>query len=103
MKAVWCIILILSVSLIISTLDSAPDPPAVNPGAGISKILPLDGHAPDILCQQCDTFADPRPLPFRFVAALEEPSCPLDRMVLTGRVTDTSPPARNLAHALFQS
>jgi hypothetical protein len=86
----WTIWLLLAFVLI-ATVDSQPDPPAVNPSSALCKVL-----QPDCSCAPvtpCNSVVTCDPFPISFVAAdAFEPFRPTDRMILTVHAADTSPP-----------
>jgi len=95
MKSRSCIIWVLGLLLAIASLDTVPDPPALNRRAvSVASLL-------------CEVRGDVRERRFnsdssisslvqvRWIAftAWYEPNLPKDRIVLTGFATDPSPPA----------
>jgi len=94
MKSISCIVWILGALLVIATLDALPDPPAVNPGTVVCKVLRVH----DLSCgkdpQSCDSVNTAYSFPVSFIVAdtCEAPR-PSEQMVLTGHVADSSPPS----------
>jgi hypothetical protein len=94
MKPISCMIWVLGLLLAIASVDTVPDPPAVNPRAvGVAYIL----------CDFCGDVHERRLnsvssisllLQVRWIAftSADEPNLPTDRIVLTGFATDPSPP-----------
>jgi hypothetical protein len=94
MRSTWCIVWILGALVVIATLDALPDPPAVNPSTAICKALQLNEYFCDTGARCGDSLSTSYPLPVSFIAAdADEPYRPSERMVLTGQMTDPSPPA----------
>lgn len=97
MKSIWCTIWLLSGLLVISSLDPAPDPPAVNPQAASVKA----SSSRECLGNFCEHHLDciplsaSAPLYVRFLTFTSDhkPSRPSDWVVLTGQAADSSPPA----------
>ena len=93
MKTVSCTVWILGALLIISALDTLPDPPVVNPGPSASRIL--GSH--DLSCQTAVPHID-APVTATLVMVrtvaddVPEPYRPSDGVLLSGQATDPSPP-----------
>jgi len=95
MKLRSSIIWVLGLLLAIVSVDTMPDPPAVNP------------RAVAVACISCDVCGDVRErwlnsdssvsllLQVRWIAFMSayEPNLPTDRIVVTGFATDPSPPS----------
>src|ERR1700691_5816605 len=92
MKPIRYTIWILLAFVVIATLDSQPDPPAVNPTSTLCKVLQHDcSCAP--AAQRCDSLATSSACPVILVAADAcQPHRPSDRMILTVQAADPSPP-----------
>ena len=105
MKSISHTIWILGALLVIATLDALPDPPAVNPSIAQCKLGQLHDFSRDTVTPRCDSIGTSYPIPVSLVAVDAcEPNRPSYRMVLTGRVTDSSPPAQQTGRKLsFQS
>jgi hypothetical protein len=89
------------VLLVIATLDSQPDPPAVNPSSNLCKVLPHN-FACDTATERRDFVTTTSPFPLRLVAAdAYRPHRPVDRMILTVHAADPSPPAHSGRRAPF--
>jgi len=96
MKLISCTIWVLAALLVIVTLDTIPDPPAVSPDNATVK-APCPQESPGSVLEQRLAIAAPSASShgnFRFVAfqSNEKPSRPSDRAVLTGQAADPSPP-----------
>jgi hypothetical protein len=92
MKPIWWGIWILGALLLISTVDTRPDPPAVNSGAQW-KVAPLQDCPDATTVRLCDGVGTSHVFLVHFVAAdALEPHRPTDRMVVTGQAADPSPP-----------
>jgi hypothetical protein len=98
MKSICFTVWVLGALLVISSLDTRPDPPAVNPHAVNTKSSCLRestcGFQLDRL--NCAASCSSPDLPIRWVAvprAYEPKSAP-DRIALSGHAADPSPPAR---------
>jgi hypothetical protein len=104
MKSIRYTIWILLAFVVIATLDSQPDPPAVNPGSSLCKALHHDASS-DTATQRLDRLSAPSSFPVRRNAAdAWEPYRPTDRMILTVHAADPSPPsAPTLLKLSFQS
>ena len=104
MKSIWCTIWILGALLVIATLDTLPDPPAVNPSPALGSLL-LHNHSCDSAARRSDSVVTSYPFLVSLLTtdarAVYRPS---DRMVITGQVADLPPPASPVARkASFQS
>src|SRR5579872_753537 len=93
MKSIWCTIWILGALLVIATLDSLPDPPAVNPSPALSG---LQLH--NLSCDTAGLCSDSVVISYPFLVSFgtadtRAPFRPSDRMVITGQVADLPPPA----------
>ncbi len=88
-NAIW----MLCALLVIATLDSVPDPPAVNPGTAQCKVVQLHDCSCDAVSQLRDALNTFFPFSGSVIPSdASDPSRPSDRMVHTGVATDTSPP-----------
>jgi len=97
MKLVWCIIWALSTVLLIVSIDTAPDPPAVNPHTSEVKAPSLTECPESVDSQTLNTvwsraLSDHSPL-FIVFARDCKPNRPGDWIVLTGQAADPSHPA----------
>lgn len=94
MKAVFCIVWLLCAALALASIDTRPDPPALNPGAGQSKIFLPDDHVSTTVTDSVSTLGI---LNFSAVSLICtgdcEPYRPSDSLVLTSVAADSSPPA----------
>jgi hypothetical protein len=94
MTRTWCIVWVLSASLVMAMLDSVPDPPGVNPSTTQCKVVQLDDGSCSALSRRSDSPGTTYSIPLGFVTAETcEPYRPTDRIVHTGQVGDPSPPA----------
>jgi hypothetical protein len=93
MKSIRGTIWVLLAFVVIATLDSQPDPPAVNPSSTLCKILQHDcSCAP--AAERCDSLVASSIPPVRLVAADAcQPLRPNDRLILTVQAADPSPPS----------
>lgn len=97
MKSISWTIWILGALLVMAMLDTRPDPPAVNPGADVSKVIQSHDCACDTAIRRCDSLAVSDSFPVSlFAVDTREPRRPSDRIVLTGQATDSSPPASDV-------
>ena len=89
-----CIVWVVGLLLAIASVDSVPDPPAVNPRAvGVSCILcdvGRDAHERRLHSDSSISLLL-QVLWIAFTSAYES-NLPIDRIVLTGFATDPSPP-----------
>jgi len=100
-RFIWCTIWILGAVLVSVSLDSTPDPPALDPHARVVKVAaPSEwphgpsstlekGSAPGLLQQ-----------PTAFFEADTDPRSPVAILAEAGRATDTSPTGLSV-HATF--
>jgi hypothetical protein len=91
-----CWISIVSAALVLATLDTQPDPPAVNPSTSVCKVLQLHSYAAETATP---VLSDSRPqtLSFpenRIASIARETYRPSDRILLTGQASDPSPPGQ---------
>ena len=94
MKLMRWTIWVLGVLLITATLDSQPDPPALNPSNALSTVLSQHDCVCSAPIQRRDSLATSVPCPISLVTADScEPYRPSDRMILTVQAADPSPPA----------
>jgi hypothetical protein len=99
MKSFSWIVWIIGAILVIGTLDTVQDPPAINPGAVLCKIVQLHDATPDRLMRRRLSL---RPvqhsLPPNWIASY---ACdiyhPSDQAILTGQAADPSPPLSPVA------
>jgi hypothetical protein len=102
MKAIRWTIWILGALLIMATLDSQPDPPAVNPSTALSTVLPQHECDCDAAVQYYDSLDTVSSFPVSLIAAdASEPHHPSDRMIQTVQAADPSPPASHAGRKLF--
>ena len=92
-RFIWCTIWILGAVLVSASLDSTPDPPALDPHVRIVKVdapsewpqclssSPANGGSPGLQQQTA------------FFEADNDPRGPMAILAEAGRATDTSPPA----------
>ena len=102
MKSIRFTIWFLLAFIVIATLDSQPDPPAINPS--ICKVLLHDCSCAGAALS-CDSVAlsSPSPVSSPFSDAIQ-PYRPSVRMILTVLAADPSPPSLQAARKLtFQS
>ena|SRR6185312_1782204 len=90
----FCIAWILGALLVMATVDTRPDPPALNPTPGASTLVQSHSR-----CCQTPALLVELPLvadhPFfvnLFAAGTFQGQCPADHIVLTGQAADPSPP-----------
>lgn len=98
MKAIWCTVWVLGALLVISSLDTQPDPPAVNPHTVNTKSSCLREGPCEFEQERlsCAMSCISPGLPIRWIAvpwSHETKSAP-DRIALSGHAADPSPPAR---------
>ncbi len=92
MKSIRCTIWVLLAFVVIAALDSQPDPPALNPGTSLCKVL-QHNYALSTATQHCDSLSTPSLFPVKLLAAdTREPHHPSDRLILTVQAADPSPP-----------
>jgi hypothetical protein len=88
---------ILGAVLAVASVDTIPDPPAVNPHTTnvVSRLSDSVGGAPEERLN-CGWFCFSSHLHATRIAFISasEPSLPRDCIVLTGQAADTSPPVR---------
>ncbi len=98
MKAIWCTVWVLGALLVISSLDTRPDPPAVNPHAVNTKSSCLRGGICEFQQERlnCAMSCGSPGLHMRWIVAPRayEPKSAPDRIALSGHAADPSPPAR---------
>jgi len=89
MKFFWCTAWVLGALLLIVSLDTVPDPPAVNPH---TVSVELDSLGPQGL--DFDTAVACSQINVRFLESWHDqgPHHPSDSILLTGRAADPSPP-----------
>jgi len=94
MKSRSCIIWVLGLLLAIASVDTVPDPPAVNPGS-VSVASLCEAHSD--VCERrlnsgwfISSLVQVRWIAFTLAY---EPKLPTDSIALTGLATDPSPPA----------
>jgi len=93
MRSIACAIWFLSALLVVTALDAFPDPPAVNPPNNVCKVFLLDAQMIDSAAL-CSSFAWTNPLPLGCIASeVEAPDLPTNRIILTGQISDSSPPS----------
>jgi len=90
-----CTIWVLGALMVIASVDTVPDPPAVNPQAvNVISHLPV---CPAGSCQRltCDSSCISSLLQIRWIAftSTYEPNRPCDRIARMGHAADPSPPA----------
>ncbi len=84
---------ILAALLIVATVDTRPDPPAVNPGNGSCKVLKSDDRSDPAETLPNIALIAIQPLALiPFLAESGESPRPVDQIVLTGQPADSSPP-----------
>ncbi|MGH9594635.1 MAG: hypothetical protein ACRD5L_16210 [Bryobacteraceae bacterium] len=105
MKSIRYIVWILSAALVITTLDTIPDPPAVNPRASLSAVVHLHDYSGNAVARRSDVLTTPSLLPVSWIAfRAGEPRPGSDEVVLTGQAGDPSPPTfPNTRKPSFQS
>jgi hypothetical protein len=95
MKSSSCIIWLLCLLLAVTSVDTVPDPPAVNPRTGSIAHLLWEARG-DVHERRLkpDSFLSSL-LQIRWIAFMSsyEPNLPNDPIVLAGFATDPSPPA----------
>lgn len=105
MNSFSCAVWLLGALLVMATIDTVPDPPAVNPSSAACQVIQPLHYSCDTASRRCDSLAMPHPFPVSLVAVDAcEPYRPSDRMVLTGQAADPSPPAAAAGRKpIFQS
>jgi hypothetical protein len=95
MKSKSGIIWVLGLFLAIASVDTVPDPPAVNPRTVCFTSLLRDGRGDMHERRLISGWSISSLLQVRWIAntACYEPNLPKNRIVLAGFVTDPSPPA----------
>ncbi len=106
MKAKACIYWVLGAALLIASVDTIPDPPAVKPHT--LSVVSIVGEAGGTVYEQhlkCDWSCPSSHLQARWIAltAAFEPSLPSDWIVLTGQAADSSPPITSSTTPSFQA
>lgn len=96
MKLIQWTVWILLAFVLSATLDSRPDPPAVNPSTTLCKVLQHD-CACDTATQGLDLIAASSSFLVGLIADAYEPHRPSVRMILTVHAADPSPPARTMS------
>jgi hypothetical protein len=92
MKSIRWTVSILCALLVLSTIDTQPDPPAVSPSTTLCKILPSHDFACETILGD-ESLRPTYPLPVSVIAMVaSKPSRPSDRLVMTGQASDPSPP-----------
>jgi hypothetical protein len=92
MKLIRYTIWALLAFVVIAALDSQPDPPALNPGTSLCKVL-QHNDAFSTATQRCDSLTTPSLFPVNWLAAdTRETHHPSDRLILTVQAADPSPP-----------
>jgi hypothetical protein len=98
MKSIGCTVWVLGAMLVISSLDTRPDPPAVNPHAVNIKSSCLREGSCEFQEERlnCVASCSSPGLPIRWIAVPQayEPKSAPDRIALSGHAADPSPPAR---------
>ena len=103
MKSICCTVWVLGAMLVVSSLDTRPDPPAVNPHAvNIMKSSCLREGSCEFQQERLSCAAScsspGRPIRWVAVAQAYEPKSATDRIALSGHAADPSPPARAFLH-----
>jgi hypothetical protein len=95
MKAISWTLWVLGALMVMASLDTLPDPPAVNPQA--VNVISHQRARPDRFCEHltCESSRTSSHLQTRWVAftSAYEPNRPCDRIALTRYAADPSPPA----------
>jgi hypothetical protein len=103
MKSISCTVWVLGALMVLASLDTVPDPPAVNPQA-VNVISHLR-TCPNRFCERltCDSSCTSSHLQLRWIAftSAYEPNRPSDRIALTGHAADPSPPALEARRKLY--
>ena len=94
MKLSSCTIWVLGLLLAIASVDTVPDPPAVNPRAvGVAHILcDVCGNVQERRLNSDSSISSLLQVRWIAITSAYEPNLPTDRIVLTGFATDPSPP-----------
>jgi hypothetical protein len=101
LKLISCIVWVLGAFLVMATVDTLPDPPAVNSGTTASKIL----HSSKCSCDTSLPFAGTQFASYPFAPGLSV-SDPYqfrrsnDPMIGIGHAADSSPPAPEFSGTL---
>jgi hypothetical protein len=103
MKSKSCIIWVLGLLMVIVSVDTIPDPPAVNPHT-VSVASRL-GEARGVVCERrlnsdwsCTSHLQVRWIAF---TSIYEPNLPIDWIAITGFAADPSPPALEARRKLY--
>jgi hypothetical protein len=93
-RFIWCTIWILGVVLVSVSLDSTPDPPALDPHAQIVKVAAPSGWplAPGSQLERGGSLSLLRQQT-AFFEADTDPHSPIALLTEAGQASDTSPPA----------
>jgi len=92
-RFIWCTIWILGAVLVSVSLDSTPDPPALDPQARIVKV-DAPSECPQCLSSSLVNGGSPGLQQQKaFFEADANPHRPMAILAEAGRATDTSPPA----------
>lgn len=96
MKLICWMVSIISAALVLAALDTQPDPPAINPGTTICKVLQLHNYAAETATPVlCDSVRQTPLFPENRIASIAcESYLPSDRILLTGLASDPSPPGQ---------
>jgi hypothetical protein len=106
MKSKSYIVWVVGALLVIASVDTIPDPPAVNPHAVsvATRLCKTRGGACEYRLR-CDwSYSSHLQVRWTAFTSVYEPNLPSDRIALTGFAADPSPPgARNSAQLLTHS
>lgn len=90
-----CLYCLLCAFLLVASLDTIPDPPAIGPHGVDAKAFALDSHAASIVDRQAEPHgARPILIPLVDPGRLIRPHFTLLPEVLLSRASDSSPPRR---------
>jgi hypothetical protein len=95
MKSRPCVVWLLGLLLAIASVDTLPDPPAVNPRTGTiaSFICEARGEVYERRLRSDSSLSSLLQVRWIVFTSAYEPNLPSDRIVLAGFATDPSPPA----------
>lgn len=95
MKFVSCAVWILAALLVVTSLDSIPDPPAVNPcNVSVTSLIPVNQRGSFGQRLDCDLPCTSSPLRVTWRASWHcyEPNCLSDSIAIPEHAADLSPP-----------
>ena len=97
MRLIWCTIWVLSALLVAASLDTTPDPPAVDPFKMAVKVPSPGEHADGLARELSGVHVTTLLTPFRTLGSVFSEECephhPGEFIVQSGYAADPSPPA----------